>query len=332
MQRKSSQLKAANRSGFTLIELLVVIAIIAILIALLLPAVQQAREAARRTQCKNNLKQIALASHNHHDVYNRLPAGSMAHSNKLGGTADRNLGTTNHQMTGLLPQLLPMIEQANIYNDINTWKDPELRLDPASPPNYISESPFYTINPAWTMAHSTIPAFMCPSDPQLEDSGVTLLTVHYHCGVDSPGGQAITYSWGADYGLGITNYLGMAGYFGDVDSTCTSPGATRYAGVYTARSENRFRDMVDGSSNVIAFGEATGGDRFNHRWMASPGQVSAWGLEGEPSTQLRFNSHHTGVVQFAMGDGAVRAISTNIDIQTYFKLSAMADGNVVGEF
>ena len=103
----------SQRKGFTLIELLVVIAIIAILIALLLPAVQQAREAARRTQCKNNLKQIGLALHNYHDVYKCFPPGR---------TRNTYSGITSAWYTGnysWLPRLLPNIDQAPIYNTID---------------------------------------------------------------------------------------------------------------------------------------------------------------------------------------------------------------------
>ena len=95
------------RRGFTLIELLVVIAIIAILIALLLPAVQQAREAARRTQCKNNLKQIGLGMHNYHDVYNLFPVGACA---KPGGSFGIDISI------GAFASILPYLEQANLKN------------------------------------------------------------------------------------------------------------------------------------------------------------------------------------------------------------------------
>ena len=96
-----------RRSAFTLIELLVVIAIIAILIALLLPAVQQAREAARRTQCKNNLKQLGLALHNYHDVFNTLPYGV------------RNSAAGDNWGSSFFLSLLPYVEQANAYSRVN---------------------------------------------------------------------------------------------------------------------------------------------------------------------------------------------------------------------
>src|SRR5690606_28625210 len=114
-------LKHDRRSGFTLIELLVVIAIIAILIALLLPAVQQAREAARRTQCKNNLKQVGLALHNYHDVF-----GSFTY--KSGGTdrppssAPCNLGNARRRSGWV--GLLPYIDQGPLYNQIESGGAP----------------------------------------------------------------------------------------------------------------------------------------------------------------------------------------------------------------
>ena len=100
-----------RQRGFTLIELLVVIAIIAVLIALLLPAVQQAREAARRTQCKNNLKQLGLALHNYHDLYNKFPNSYIAVIN--GTPVDNNV-------SGIGTKLLPYLDQANLYNQWNS--------------------------------------------------------------------------------------------------------------------------------------------------------------------------------------------------------------------
>lgn len=122
-----------KRRGFTLIELLVVIAIIAILIALLLPAVQMAREAARRTQCRNNLKQLGLALHNYHDTHTTFPPGLIA--------ANDNFRDGMHSG---LAMLLPQLEQSAVYNQLDfnvSWRDP--------------------VNAAATSAH--ISAFRCPS-------------------------------------------------------------------------------------------------------------------------------------------------------------------------
>ena len=139
-----------SRIGFTLIELLVVIAIIAILIALLLPAVQQAREAARRTQCKNNLKQLGLAMHNYHDVANIVAFNYGACC----------VPTTNGQQSTWIRSILPYIEQAAIYNQIDwnygTGNDPRAgtATDPALMPMPSNGA----------IARQTFPALVCPSD------------------------------------------------------------------------------------------------------------------------------------------------------------------------
>ena len=122
-------LRRRARSGFTLIELLVVIAIIAVLIALLLPAVQSAREAARRMQCTNNLKQIGLAIHNYHDVQNRFPSGFIFQAPGMANRADRPnraAGFSWHTF------ILPFVEQANLYNQLNfqlgMWQPPNRQV------------------------------------------------------------------------------------------------------------------------------------------------------------------------------------------------------------
>ncbi len=126
--------RSLRRRGFTLIELLVVIAIIAILIALLLPAVQQAREAARRSTCKNNLKQIGLALHNYNDTHKVLPPGWVSLTNVSG---DRRHGWSAF--------ILPFLDQVNLYNDINFEGQPTTG--------------------ASSISGNVIPAYLCPSDP-----------------------------------------------------------------------------------------------------------------------------------------------------------------------
>ncbi len=106
--------RSFERRGFTLIELLVVIAIIAILIALLLPAVQQAREAARRTQCRNNLKQIGLAMHNYHDIYNTFPPSFI-----MKNPPSANANSVERSMYGWGALILPQIDQAPLFNRLN---------------------------------------------------------------------------------------------------------------------------------------------------------------------------------------------------------------------
>lgn len=116
---RKAQARSASRMGFTLIELLVVIAIIAVLIALLLPAVQQAREAARRTQCKNHLKQMGLALHNFHDTRNRFPTGGSTPWAPITYTSSGAIDDPPAMGAGWMVQILPYIDQQNLYQQTN---------------------------------------------------------------------------------------------------------------------------------------------------------------------------------------------------------------------
>src|SRR5689334_1387321 len=150
-------MRHVRKRGFTLIELLVVIAIIGVLVSLLLPAVQQAREAARRTQCKNNLKQLGLALHNYHDVFNNFvyrKGGTQGAGNTL-----RNDGNYV-RLSGMVP-LLPYIEQTAVINMIQAG-DPNNTTGWGAVP--AGGAAPWSGWPVWTRL-GQIPSFLCPSDP-----------------------------------------------------------------------------------------------------------------------------------------------------------------------
>lgn len=336
----------SGRSGFTLIELLVVIAIIAILIALLLPAVQQAREAARRTQCKNNLHQLGLALHNYHDIYNQFAPTVF---NAWEGSPTWSDSTRGSYLVRLLPQL----EQANLYNSLNfstvgtAWDD--------NGPNRNFESQKDANGKLYR--HYVIAAFQCPSDDQPILDG--------HCTKSnyalSMGNQAMP-AWGAaPWGLcnrydTLVTPGGAAGHGNDYNSANVSGVVSR---INWAAS---MRDVRDGTSNTILGGEilAQCGDHsrngwmhFNSLWIATTAPLNfpiacvreaGWDSGTPPAgmgacnhwqnwqTSQGFKSRHTGGAQFVLCDGSARFISENIDYVTYNRLGGRRDGQVVGEF
>jgi prepilin-type N-terminal cleavage/methylation domain-containing protein len=222
-----------SRSGFTLIELLVVIAIIAILIGLLVPAVQKVREAAARTQCMNNLKQISLAAHAYHDAYRVLPPGGLVSPNAKNVNPQYVMGPpVAGPYTGTLAFLLPYMEQGNIYKQLDpnlfkfgtttgAWAYNTAPFDFQSgvPSQYQNGTGYPQV------CNAFIPSYVCPSD-----SAETNTSVDYPNGgiIDAyfvaPNGAADTI-W-IDYvadkasypafggGLGPTNYIANAGFLG----------------------------------------------------------------------------------------------------------------------
>jgi prepilin-type N-terminal cleavage/methylation domain-containing protein/prepilin-type processing-associated H-X9-DG protein len=338
-----------KRSGFTLIELLVVIAIIAILIALLLPAVQQAREAARRTQCKNNLKQIGLALHNYHDVFGRfvyMKGGTIG-----GGNAARNDG--NYVRRSGLISLLPYIEQANLYAKIEAG-------DPSGTNGVAGVVPPGGAAPwsGWNGWFLQIDGFRCPTAPGIVTARGT--SNYAFCRGDS---YAYT-TWPSN---GIYTNNG------------TNRDATQTSGLFCSLTCYGIRDITDGTSNTIAFGERVqasfgiggkatpdireamltnvggistsagacvaaatplrAGARYNTAANLKGRFSSIW-QDGQPENVafntvlapnsfsctndtngnadssisiLSASSYHTGGAQFLMADGAVRFISENID-------------------
>ena len=341
-----------RRLGFTLIELLVVIAIIAVLIALLLPAVQQAREAARRTQCKNHLKQLGLALHNYHDLTsNTFPPGYIDTAANGGGW-------------GWMSMLLPQVDQAPLYNTLS---------NSATKPNF--NTPFTAATPATVTpktVQTIIRAFRCPSDVG-PDLTAPNNFISFNCGRSNYVAVAGTDpAWinAATGGASSTGY-GTVGTQGNGNSPSAVNGAffvldlssfdpintNDFGGMFGANSKRGFRDMTDGSSNVIAVGERytpasatiTSDSMGDATWVGAADDNGAYGqgmVLGEASVPINafftsstprpdttgFGSMHIGGCHFLMGDGAVRFISSNVDMNTYRQLSRIADGAIVGSF
>ena len=220
----------AHTSAFTLVELLVVIAIIGILIALLLPAVQAARESARRMQCTNNMKQLSLALHNYHDA-NKQFASIMARAKRNDGQR----GCVGAKVTSVHSRLLPFVEQANVFALIPTqeWLYSSCQNDPMALNAHSSEA-----------AGIPIPGFRCPSDgaPALNDTC---------CSQTNGSGPVPTPTGTNNYmfstGTGKNNYYDIL---------------VKGDGAFYIDSETTFATIIDGSSNTVVLSEAIIGDGF----------------------------------------------------------------------
>lgn len=316
--------------GFTLIELLVVIAIIAILIALLLPAVQQAREAARRSQCKNNFKQIGLALHNYHDTFSVFPYATSNASSSSGTPTGTNV--LNH--TGWV-MLLPMMDQGPLYNQFNfSWATGTRNVSGGT----VAGGTDPNVNTNLDLSKNLLKVLLCPSDdgPQVYTSANT----SYGCGV--------TDSARSSYGFSVATGNG---------GTMWGSSNRQTRALFGLNSNSRFRDMTDGSSNTVAVVETTldvddgetqswacsshvgqginlAASRGINNWLCcswrsppnqqfQPGRNGEWGEPG---------SLHPGGIHVLMGDGAVRFLSENIDSVTRTNLARISDGEVIGEF
>ena len=338
-----------RRSGFTLIELLVVIAIIAVLIALLLPAVQQVREAARRAQCKNNLKQLGLAMHNYLDANSAFPP--------LCG-----IGTGTGGKWSPWARLLPFVDGSNVYNKANlnlNYSDHALNPDGSS---------------NWDITSLKIPVLMCPSE--INDHIRISTTVggqdHYpanygvNCGSWKTFTHASTLAAGGTPGDGsfAPNSKFTSGNFTDgmSNTVCASeikaftPGAassklgtdtlptvsdvTGYASTATF-SANGHTEWVDGKVHETGFTTTftpntvvpivSGGVTYDGDYVSCrEGSATSVGFPVYAAVTSR--SFHTGSVNSLLMDGSVRSISQNIDLQLWRSLGTRSGGEVIGEF
>ncbi|MDX1968476.1 MAG: DUF1559 domain-containing protein [Planctomycetaceae bacterium] len=319
-----------RRPAFTLIELLVVIAIIAVLIALLLPAVQQAREAARRTQCRNNLKQLGLAVHNYESTNRVFPPAGIGYGWCNASAA--NPGTAYIKNLNGLTLLLPYLDQSAIYNQVN-FNAAMQGLNTGCCCSLVGNtSGTLTGNPATndSLMNMLLPAFQCPTESGSPHQGVG------NC-----------YGTTTGNGGAKTNYDFITSRN---DFTCTqwSRQAINDRRMFGENSSTTFGFLKDGASNTLMLGETTF-DVWNGRcsswgyrgWVMTGIDVDATGINrwynptGTSADVGRLNSwgqagsRHSGGAQFVMGDGSVRFISENINLSLLQYLARMNDGQTV---
>lgn len=347
-----------DRVGFTLVELLVVIAIIAILIALLLPAVQQAREGARRTQCRNHLHQIGIALHNYHETHKLFPPGLIVAPSQLTLCGSQlNTGfrsacfTEGYNVPGIglhgtswMLHILPMMEQSTVYNN---WNFQTNVLGNGNPVLIVVNNRTQTIFPAMT----EIAGFYCPT------RRTSLQAAAYANIIKPVNAAAPTIVWnggGNDYGgcagsstsfeLTTTN----ANFRGVYDLTQAQlqyqtsqlnpvmyPPYASTLGAFSVNRSSSFNQMKDGTSHVIMAGEM---QRLNHPTIALQQSCDSWAWGGCATlfdTSIGQNkniqytapgSDHVTGSHFLLGDGAVTFVSNNIDLNVFQNLGDMNSG------
>ncbi len=332
----------SHRKAFTLIELLVVIAIIAVLIALLLPAVQQAREAARRTQCKNNLKQIGLALHNYHDVYLKFPYATSSSIVGRFGIAN----ATNHTW---IEFILPFIEQGPLYNQIN------FNIGNMDLANYtLLNGKQYKFeacpsNPYSTGITTDVLSNTAYVNGFYDNYGSNPYSATPMCYAPVAGPMADYYATPSDSGFPDCASLGNPSYCLAAGSTLFSANPAAAPGIFTNNVVSvGIHAITDGTSNTLMIGERKGekdayAGLFSGNVHVLPTSMkinspsltatAAGGVGGNPyETNIGASSYHVGGAHFLLADGTVRFISNNIDFQTYNWLGGKSDGQVVGEF
>ncbi|UUO07370.1 DUF1559 domain-containing protein [Blastopirellula sp. J2-11] len=308
------------RRGFTLVELLVVIAIIGVLIALLLPAVQQAREAARRMECTNNQKQIGLALHNFHDTHGQFPSGG-----EIDGD-DACSGSKSRARAPWTVRILPYMEQNSLYEQFDLtekfpwgWDDAYETPDPDQ--GAVNQGP----------AIQVITAYHCPSNP-LSDNSTPVLD---YLGVMGGGTEASEYKACSSSGFG---------------------GSLIYNnGILYSDSKTGFRDIIDGTTNSFMVGESIyfkgpNSDDETFSWAsgwvggksAPSGCATVRGINSGPDvlheTEVdlwadstgTFGSVHPGGALFLLGDASVQFVPETIEINIYRQLGIRNDALPVG--
>ena len=316
-----------RRPGFTLIELLVVIAIIEILVAMLLPAVQQAREAARRATCKNNLMQIGVALQNYEMAHRCLPPGTIDRTGPIESRA------TGYHMSWFV-QLLPYIDEGNVYRHIDFGQsiyakaNSEARAQPLA-------------------------VLQCPSS-------FLMPTVVLQQSPDETGGPGPDAEGPGDVSVGTTGYAGVHHDGGPADAEPRAPEGFKDVpididqnGVLFLNSSVTYQEIHDGSSHTLFVGEIVtssgglgwasgtrsslrnGASRINHPSLFRAGSVGMPTPESEdnnPRAVGSFGSRHSGGANFLFGDTSVRFINDGINAAVFWNLCNRRDGQLLGEY
>jgi prepilin-type N-terminal cleavage/methylation domain-containing protein len=308
----------SRKTGFTLVELLVVIAIIGVLVALLLPAVQQAREAARRMSCSNNMKQIGLALHNYHDTHNNFPAGYID-TNPSFAAGPR---TPEENINGLAwsAMILPFIEQSALYEQIRTQT--------------LGFGRHWNFGTTAEAARVGLEAYSCPSDtmPLINNKKANFGKTNYkaNTGTAAAGSRTGVFLPGAhikirDITDGTSNTIMIAEASGTRDGggqlNCGGAVCDFNAGLWIG---GRYVGNATGwgsgvqAEDVLTFG-GTPAVMINR-------SSATWGASWNNS------SMHPGGIMVVFGDASVRFIPETIDMTTYFRLRDRQDGFVIGEY
>lgn len=307
MKCRQTLIERRSRRGFTLIELLVVIAIIAVLIALLLPAVQQAREAARRTQCKNNFSQIGLALHNYMMSHQTLPPGT---ENSVGPISSVE-GDGYHM--NWLTQILPFLDQTTAFNMID-----------------FKQSVYAEENRRVRRHH--VPTLQCPSDPSPFRS-LTEATSTNYCGIHND------YETPIDVKQNGVLYLNSSTRAVEV-----LDGLSNTLFVAETRLQTQSKSELGWMSGtsatlrnaVLWTNQATPNATPAYEWHKVPDHMQ-FGASNTKATQPPsfvggFSSWHTGGLHVLVGDGSVRFLSNNLNAETLRNLAHRADGQLIEEF
>ncbi len=323
------------RQGFTLVELLVVIAIIGILVALLLPAVQAAREAARRMQCGNNMKQLGLALHNYHDTYKRFPIGVMNPGTQVHATLPyTSTCAVDCRNTPWTLYILPFIEQQPLYDQINFSL-------PMGPAQRSGTGP--AVHQGALFANTALGAFQCPSDPQYLDPQTIAGTAHY----------GIVNGRRSSYWFPLVNRLEDTSVHWDRDIRVLPtthpfyPGAVA-RGAFGINGAARIGDITDGTSNTMLLSETpfkknasvygpywtawnyTSGVEFPTNTVAI-NRKNGCLVNGRPTcpTAWGAGSKHPGGMQCTLADASVRFMAETTPWQICQTLAMIGDGQVV---